>query len=216
MAGAATVAVLALMLVPLGPVGTPGSPTPAAAQSGDEQFFLSQINALRSSRGLAPLAVDGNMSALAYAHTAEMAAAGRLYHAGRLSAGVEGPWTKLGENVGFGSYPDLVWNAFVNSPTHYANLVDPQFTHVGVAVVHSGGVLWTTHRFVGRGGGGGGEYVEEPPPPPRRAAPAPRPQPQVSAPEPPPEPEPAPPPPLPRPDPGRVSAVLEVLHASKG
>jgi hypothetical protein len=208
----ALVALLAVTLVPVGSLGSLGAPSPAAALTSDEQYFLTQINALRASRGLAPLQVDGNMTALAADHTAEMAAAGRLYHTSGLSSGVTGGWTKLGENVGFGSNLELIWNAFVNSPTHYANLVDPEFTHVGVAVVPAGGVLWTTHRFVARGGGA----VEEPPPAPRRVERVPRPEPQVSPPEPVPEPEPAPPPSPPRPDPGRASTVLEVLHASPG
>lgn len=188
--------------------------SPAGALSGDEQAFLNRINALRQSVGVRPLAVDGNMTALAASHTAHMIATGGLSHAATLSTGVSGPWTSLAENVGRGGSVDAVWGTFVGSPAHYRNLVDPSVTHVGVAVLYDGGgQLWTTHRFVGRPGGAVGATPA--PPPARRVAPVPRrAEPQVSAPEPPP-PAPEPPPtPLPKPDPARVSAVLDVLRAS--
>ena len=39
-------------------------------------------------------------------------------------------------------------NAFIASPGHYANIVDPEFTHIGVGVVWDGSRLFTTHRFM--------------------------------------------------------------------
>lgn len=208
-------AIIAMMVATLLPIATLA--TPASAQLGDEQYFVNQINALRASVGVAPLAVDPNMADLAAGHTGEMMGAGRLYHAPKLSIGVSGGWAKLGENVGRGSYAELVWNAFVNSPAHYANLVDPMFTHVGISVMYDdGGQLWTTQRFVARTGGvvdddpGGGASAD---PEPRDPAPR-RVEPQVSEPEPVPEPETPPAPPLPPADPARVSTVLDVLRAS--
>ena len=41
-----------------------------------------------------------------------------------------------GENLAIGfSDPDTIVNAWENSPTHYSNLIDPDFTEIGVAVV---------------------------------------------------------------------------------
>ena len=196
----------------------------ADASSADAEYFVGQINALRSSVGLAPLAVDGNMASLAADHTTQMIGAGQLFHASDLAAGVSGPWARLGENVGRGGNPSVVWNTFVSSPGHHANLTNPAFTHVGVAVAYDGsGQLWTTHRFVSRPGGGGAAIFQAPPPAvatpaaPVAAAPR-RPNPQVNAPPPAPQPAPPPPPPppppLPKPDPARASAVLEMLRAS--
>ena len=146
------VAIAALMVVTITPIASFTST--AGALSGDEQYFVNQINGLRASRGLGTLAADGNMVDLATSHTADMMGAGRLFHAPKLSPGVSGSWAKLGENVGRGTSAEIVWNAFVNSPTHYANLVDPSFTHVGISVMwDGGGQLWTTQRFVSRGGG---------------------------------------------------------------
>ena len=189
------------------------------AGSGEEGEFVARINALRQSVGAPPLDVDANMVGLAESHSNEMAAAGSLFHAGSLSAGVSGAWTRLGENVGRGESVDVVWNLFVGSPSHYANIVNPEFTHVGVAVVRDGsGQLWTTQRFVGRPGGGGGGGGA-PPSPADAAGPRPAPRarpsaPPVSAPEPPPPPPPEPAPPPAPADPARVGTVLDVLRAS--
>ncbi len=39
--------------------------------------------------------------------------------------------------------------AFINSPAHYRNLVDPVWTHVGVGVTHAAdGRIYTTHNFM--------------------------------------------------------------------
>jgi hypothetical protein len=203
-------AIAALMVVTITPIASLTST--ANALSSDEQYFVKQVNALRSSRGLGTLAVDGNMVDLATSHTADMMGSGRLFHTPKLSTGVSGSWAKLGENVGRGTSAEIVWNAFVNSPAHFVNLVDPSFTHIAVSTMwDGGGQLWTTQRFVSRTGG---EVVEDEPAPRAEREPVARvprqTEPQVSGPEPVAE-KAAPPPPA---DPARVSAVLDVLHAS--
>lgn len=192
--------------------------TNAGAQGGD---WLSRINGLRSSHGLAPLAVDGQLTGLAQGQAQRNASSGVLAHTGNLAAGVSSAWTKLGENVGFGHNPDQLWNGFLNSAPHRANLLDPAFTHVGIGVVFAGdGTQWVVHRFMatsGGGGGGGGTFYEPPPQPaptPRRSAP-----PTTRAPAPPPPvvdeaPPTPPPPPLPKAEPARVAAVLDALRAA--
>lgn len=119
-----------------------------ASAPGMEADFVGRVNALRSSLGLPGVTVDANLVAVADGHTAEMIAAGGLFHAPDLSVGVTSDWQKLGENVGRGSNVDAVWNAFVNSPAHYANLVDPRFTRIGIAVTEADGMIWTTQRFL--------------------------------------------------------------------
>jgi hypothetical protein len=114
-----------------------------------EQDYVNRANALRTSLGLPPLTVDANLTDLSRVHTAEMAASQDLRHTADLVASVTSTWQKLGENVGFGSNTAVVWNAFLNSPHHYENLVDPLYTHIGVGVVvDANGVQWTTHRFM--------------------------------------------------------------------
>ena len=124
---------------------------PAAAvgeiSSAEEAQFLAQINDLRASRGAAPLQLLSSMTSAARTHTFAMADAGQIYHTNSLSTGAPSGWTKLGENVGYGSGTTMLMDAFINSSGHLRNLVDPAFTHIGIGVVRSGGVIYTTHRF---------------------------------------------------------------------
>ena len=71
-----------------------------------------------------------------------------ICHASPISAGVTHPWAKLGENVGTGPDVGSVMSAFIASPGHYANIIDPEFTHIGVGVVWDGNRMFTTHRFM--------------------------------------------------------------------
>ncbi len=124
---------------------------PAAAvgeiSSAEEAQFLAQINDLRASNGAAPLQLVASMTSAARTHTFAMAEAGQIYHTNSLSTGAPSGWTKLGENVGYGSGTTMLMEAFIDSSGHRRNLVDPAFTHIGIGVVRTGGVIYTTHRF---------------------------------------------------------------------
>jgi hypothetical protein len=126
-----------------------GQATPAFALNGAEQTFVDNINGLRTSLGLRPLTVDPQLTAIAHQHDLDMAAAGRLYHSPNLAAGVTSPWRQLAENIGMRQQygPDL-WQAFLRSPSHYANIVNPAFTHIGVGDDLINGTEWTTQRFM--------------------------------------------------------------------
>jgi hypothetical protein len=189
------------------------APLAAHADTGsDEARFLSLTNSLRSSRGVAPLAVDGGLVSVARSWSGKMAAAGSISHNPSLASQVPSGWRKLGENVGQGGDVDGLQQAFVNSPAHYRNLVDPAFNYVGVGVVYgSGGTIFVTVDFMQRSGGA--TAAPRPAPrapsssrasPPRRAPSAP-----LAAPTPAP-----PPPPPPPPEPSaRLSFVMERLRA---
>ncbi|HEX2039056.1 MAG TPA: CAP domain-containing protein [Acidimicrobiales bacterium] len=119
----------------------------ADAQS-DEASFVSRLNQVRASRGLAPLAVDARLTEVARAWSANMAGSNRLYHNPNLAAQAPGDWQKLGENVGYGGEVGSVHDAFVASPDHFRNMVDPAFNAVGLGVVWSGNRLWVTQVFM--------------------------------------------------------------------
>ena len=123
---------------------------PASAQAdtaGDEAVFVAKINDLRAGKGLSPLQVNANLVAKAREWSAGMAAAGRIWHS-TLSDGVTENWKKLGENVGMGGSVDGLHRAFVNSPHHYENLVDPAFGHVGIGIVVNGSTIYVTEVFM--------------------------------------------------------------------
>ena len=77
-----------------------------------------------------------------------MAAEGGISHNPDLTTQVSG-WSDLAENVGVGWDVLGLMDAFIASPHHYANLVNPTYTHVGVGVAFgSDGAMYTTHDFM--------------------------------------------------------------------
>jgi uncharacterized protein YkwD len=137
-----------------------GAPSPDV-----ESAFVSRINSLRASKGLSQLAVSGELVGVARNWTERMVQAGQISHNPNLGSQVGGDWTKLGENVGVGYDVDGLMQAFINSPAHYANLVDPEWTHVGVGVVMAAdGRMYTTHNFMALGSAPAPEPEPEPAP----------------------------------------------------
>jgi uncharacterized protein YkwD len=137
-----------------------------------EAAFVARIDALRAAHGLPPLAVDPELTAVARRWAATMAGADRIWHNRALPRQVTTPWAKLGENVGVGMTVDLVHDAFVASPTHYRNLVDPAFTRIGVGVVVGrDGALFTAHQFMRPAAVAPRPAAPAPEPPPREPSP---------------------------------------------
>lgn len=140
-----------------------GAPAPAGAQvplpdpGWAEQEFVRLINELRVSRGLGPLTQDPELVGQARVWSERMRAEGRIFHTSDMSTGVSSSWAKLGENVGVGAEVQGLFDAFVASPSHLENLVDPSYTRVGVGVVLAGDRMYTAHRFMA---------LQPPPPPP--------------------------------------------------
>ena len=116
-----------------------------------ESEFIADINQLRQSRGLNALVVDPELTSQAKIWASTMNDAGQIFHSQNLASGISANWAKLGENVGVGGDVPVLFQAFVDSPSHYENLVDPAYAYVGVGVVISGDGtrLFTAHRFMG-------------------------------------------------------------------
>lgn len=173
-----------------------------------EAQFVNQINSLRASKGLPTLQVSGSLVGVARAWTDQMAAAGQISHNGNLASQVDVAWTKLGENVGVGYDVGQLMDAFIDSPAHYANLIDPEWTHVGVGVtLGANGKIFTTHNFMAAGGASAPPAAAPPAPPaapPTTAPPVVTTTTTTTAP---------PPPPEPQPTEGRVAAVLDPLRS---
>jgi hypothetical protein len=138
-----------ILVVALATVGVGAS---AGADSGSEQDFLSKINSTRSSAGLGSLKMDGGLQSHARRHTADMIAAGEIYHSssGELQAAAGSGWDKLGENVGRGGTVSSLHQAFLDSPGHKANILG-DYNYVGIGTDTSDGVLYVTVVFMKKG-----------------------------------------------------------------
>ena len=120
-----------------------------ASPAGD---LATATNTARVSAGLAPLTINAQLSAVAQAWANKLAAAGALSHNPGLRTQVT-DWTVLGENVGMAGDVPTVQNAFMHSPEHKANILDPRYTQMGVgsatSIYPSCGcaVLWVVVDF---------------------------------------------------------------------
>ncbi|WP_349345330.1 CAP domain-containing protein [Streptomyces rapamycinicus] len=114
---------------------------------------ISLTNAERAAARLAPLAPDPRLTAAAQAHSDDMVARDFYSH-----TGPEGhqPWDRaraagaahrgIGENIACGQRsPEEVVRGWMNSPGHRANILKPDFTHIGVghATGSRAGTYWT-------------------------------------------------------------------------
>ncbi len=144
----ATLIILSLVAVIVTTIGSDSAGAQSDYDGGAEAQFVASINQLRTSKGLSALTVDSQLVAGARIWADRMKADGSISHASDLSVGVTQNWQKLGENVGVGPTVNALMDAFIASPGHYANLVDPVYTRVGIGVVWDGDVLYTTHRFM--------------------------------------------------------------------
>ncbi len=139
-----TILVLAtVMLATLMPVVASASVDPASA----EYQFIDLINRERTSRGLAPLANHIDLVVAARKQATAIRDAGSLFHSPNLGSVTTG-WTKLGENVGYGGTVSGLHAAFMNSPSHRSNLLDPAYTHVGLGVAVQNSTIWVVEVFM--------------------------------------------------------------------
>jgi uncharacterized protein YkwD len=131
----------------------PTTTTTVAAATGSfsaaaESEFISKINGLRASVGVAGLSANGDLNNYARWWAKQMADSGNFSHSDIGS--LLNPWSVVGENIGYGPSVTTVFNALVNSSGHYKNMVDARFTSVGVgAYVDATGRIWTAHVFGG-------------------------------------------------------------------
>jgi hypothetical protein len=114
----------------------------------DEASFVARINSLRAGKGLPGLKVDAGLTSKARGWAQTMADRNLIWHS-VLSDGNTADWQRLGENVGQGGSVAGLDLAFVNSPLHYKNLVDPTFSSIGLGVVRSAdGVVFVAEEFM--------------------------------------------------------------------
>ncbi|MCM3739504.1 CAP domain-containing protein [Oceanobacillus luteolus] len=132
---------------------------PQQQQSALSQFEVQVVeltNQERAKQGLAPLQIDENLSKVAREKSRDMATTGYFDHNSpqygspfdmMKSFGID--YRTAGENIAKGQRtPEEVVNAWMNSPGHRANIMNGEFTHIGVGFVENGN-HWT-QMFIGK------------------------------------------------------------------
>jgi uncharacterized YkwD family protein len=125
-------------------------------QASFEQTVVDLTNQERAKHGLTPLAVDTKLTESARAKSIDMAEHGYFDHT---SPTYGSPFDMMetfgisyqtaGENIARGQFtPEEVVEAWMNSEGHRANILNEDYTHIGVGFVTED-ILWT-QQFIGR------------------------------------------------------------------
>jgi hypothetical protein len=128
----------------------------ACAQTGSvaEQYLFQAANAERAARGVPALRWDSALYRAAYGHVQQMAARASISHQypGELELAARGKtagarFSLIEENVAEAQTAVLIHNAWMNSPGHRANLLDPNVNAVGISVMRRDGQLYAVQDF---------------------------------------------------------------------
>jgi uncharacterized protein YkwD len=118
-----------------------------------EARMLVRINQLRRSVGVAPLRARAPMGNVARRWSAGLPS--DFAHNPSVGSQIPRGWRLWAENIGYRVDPSAgpmatmgsVHRALVDSPGHYANLVNPDLTHVGIGIYIQGDGVYVTQVF---------------------------------------------------------------------
>jgi uncharacterized YkwD family protein len=134
----------------------PASTQTVSTLSAFEQKVVDLTNQERAKNGLPALKVDATLSKMAHEKSRDMSANGYFSHT---SPTYGSPFDMMkqygityryaGENIAMGQKtPEEVVNAWMNSPGHRANILNPNYNYIGVGYVSKGN-YWT-QDFIGK------------------------------------------------------------------
>ena len=136
------------------PAVTGGAESPRVVGSVAEQYLFAAANAERAQRGLQPLHWEERLHHAAQRHAYEMAERQSISHQypgepdlanrGRI-AGAR--FTVIAENVAEAWSAPEIHDAWMHSPDHRANLLDPRVNAVGISVERRGSDLYAVEDF---------------------------------------------------------------------
>jgi uncharacterized YkwD family protein/spore coat assembly protein SafA len=147
--------------IPAETAAKPNAPAAPAdqSQSSWEEQVVQLVNAERQKQGLNPLQLDKQLSNVARAKSQDMRDNNYFSHQSPTygspfdmmkSFGIS--YRYAGENIAAGQRnPEEVMKAWMNSSGHRANILNPNYTHIGVGLVKGGsyGYYWT-QMFIGK------------------------------------------------------------------
>jgi uncharacterized protein YkwD/putative cell wall-binding protein len=111
--------------------------------------ILNDTNAARQQAGLAPLTLNSAVTAVAQNWSEQQFAAGSMAHNPSYAQQIPAGWSSAGENAAYGYTVEQVTPAWLNSPAHRANILNPAFTDIGIGYVDRDGRRYFTQNFAG-------------------------------------------------------------------
>lgn len=124
-------------------------PDPAPSQIGE---VLALVNAERAKNGLSPLTLDTELTSNANIRAKEIVEQFSHMRPNGESwdTAVTVKWSYIGENIAMGyPTPEAVMNGWMNSDGHRKNILNGDFTEIGIGVCSSGGAMYWVQLFVG-------------------------------------------------------------------
>jgi hypothetical protein len=126
----------------------------SAAPSGPEKFLFEAVNRERAAEDLPPLQWDSALAAAARKHVLRMAEEPLLDHqyAGEASlrdraADAGAHFSFLAENIAVSDTVEALHMAWMHSPGHRYNILNPDITSIGIATVERRGFIFATQDF---------------------------------------------------------------------
>jgi uncharacterized protein YkwD len=120
--------------------------------------LLAHINRVRVNHGLVRLTPTAGTTDVAHGWSCTMADQRSVFHNGRLADQLEShgskQWTTYGENVASqraGATARHLFKAYMDSPMHRANILDPTARFIGIWSKRDGHFRFNTMDFVGSG-----------------------------------------------------------------
>jgi len=122
---------------------------PVQAENSEEACFRSRVNAERRAVGHRELIDNPKVDEIARRHSRQMAADQTIYHNNDLAGEYNwiGGYEYGGENVGMGPDCDSIHQGFMASSGHRDNILDPDYTQIGVGVTVRDDTLYVTTDF---------------------------------------------------------------------
>src|SRR3954454_17938051 len=130
-----------------------GTRVDAVRLNGFEAALAADLNAARRSAGLRQLVLVAGATDVARRWSWRLAQSQVLSHnpsiVRDISRSGSAAWTEIAENVGEGpsDHPHSLFQAYMATPPHRANILDPSARFVGVGTVERDGIAWNTMDF---------------------------------------------------------------------
>lgn len=112
----------------------------------NERTMLTLTNKSRAAYGMRAYHASAELARVARTQAMRMATQNKLYHNPQLRYAVKS-YRWVGENVGYSPNAYTLQRAFMQSPSHRANILNRKYTQVGIGAVVVDGRLWVSAVF---------------------------------------------------------------------